>query len=176
MDSNRSVPAATPSAPTEPDQHADTAGAMVARLKQMGVSFIGRDELTGDSRLDDFEYNSVLPPRAAREVSHTESITSEASLAINSAAIRYLDDKQLTHMAKNNGAPIGAQRRSRPLLRYTHDPLTPYGLPESKLTASSRQFLIENRFVEGTPQADGGGRGGRRYPDDSNMFLRDILK
>ena len=80
----------------------------------------------------------------------SESISTEDSLAINSAALKYLDDRQLTHMhikrnserndSSNQNFLKGQQRQPTP-------GLTRYGLPESQMSIATKQYLEGNEFL-----------------------------
>ena len=91
----------------------------------------------------------------------SESISTEDSLAINSAALKYLDDRQLTHMHIKRNGNIGAgaaapaahnSESSSPkqrliLLEQTKPGLTEYGLAECQMSMATKQYLEGNKFL-----------------------------
>ena len=75
---------------------------MIAKLRDMGVSFINPSDLNQQARQPDL---SIWHPRATEPsmLSTTES-TSDFSLMLNSAALKYLSDEQLTHVARRTSS------------------------------------------------------------------------
>ncbi len=98
----------------------DMAAATAARLRQMGVSFISPEELRGTARTPDYGampvanhmYYPPPPPPAELRSEATDGLpaSTNSSLAINSAALKYLDDRQLTHMAKKHPSAVAAAK------------------------------------------------------------------
>ena len=85
------------------------------RLRDMGVSFIRPSDIRVGSRVGEV---STWHPTAAEPsfISTTES-TSDYSLMLNSAALKHLDDEQLTHVAKRNSGSSLSCTSSGPLLK-----------------------------------------------------------
>ena len=59
---------------------------------------------------------------------------------INTAATRYMNDVQLTHVAKNS-----PQQQSDVSLHPSN--LTRYGLPENNMSVATQEFLKNNRHT-----------------------------
>lgn len=110
----------------------------VRRLRDMGVSFISKEDLY--PKKDEKKETSIWYPRAMDpgQVSSVAS-TSDYSLMINSAALKYLNDAQLTQVA-----------RKSPHSNVSFEPanVTRYGLPEHNISQSTRHFLSSNDLTK----------------------------
>ena len=109
----------------------------VRRLKEMGVSFISKEDLYPNNKKDDKELDpSMWYPQAVDPFLNCPSVTSTSdySLMINSAALKYLNDAQLTHVAKKSPQNM----MSSPLEPAN---VTRYGLPEHNISKATRDFL-----------------------------------
>jgi hypothetical protein len=76
-------------------------------------------------------------------------------LALNSAALKYLDERQLSHMARKNGKSGEATSESSSVRRHYQDQEANslygdslYGLPQTALTMDTRRFLSKNIIQE----------------------------
>lgn len=111
----------------------------VRRLRDMGVSFISKEDLY--PRKEDKKETSVWYPQAMDPFQNGPSVasTSDYSLMINSAALKYLNDAQLTQVA-----------RKSPHSNVSFEPanVTRYGLPEHNISQSTRQFLSSNDLTK----------------------------
>ncbi len=117
----------------------DPAAATLARLRQLGVSFISPEDLhpassgatapseqapTNPPPLAPHPYNSIFLPRAAglsQSSLWSEDASPDSSLEINSLALKYLDDTQLSRLAEqhriNSKATATASTRGEDSLR-----------------------------------------------------------
>jgi len=84
---------------------------MIGRLRDMGVSFIHPSDLNHAARQQDL---SIWHPRATEPslLSTTES-TSDFSLMLNSAALKYLSDEQLAHVARTTTMGVDTESDSQ---------------------------------------------------------------
>ena len=79
--------------------------------------------------------------------------TSNESLLLNSAALKYLNDEQLTKVAKSthqrsensSRAPRSNIPITPEMIRPTE--LTMYGIPENEISKSTIEYLEKNRLV-----------------------------
>jgi len=122
---------------------------MIGRLRNMGISFIKPSDLNTQERrtTGSAEAMSIWHPRATEPslLSTTES-TSEFSLMLNSAALKYLSDEQLAHVAmRNSGASVagpvavGAASSDGDVSRHG-------GLPDEDLSFAAKRYLNQNHY------------------------------
>ena len=132
----------------------------MGRMRDLGISFLKAEDfqqtnskLTKGQEVDD--YSMMWHPRAAEpSVASYQQCTSAESLVLNSTALKYLDDEQLTRVAKNT---IQARDNSTKLHRANinvareairSSELTVYGIPENKLSNSTIQYLKKNELMQ----------------------------
>lgn len=152
---------------------------MLARLRQLGVSFISAEDLQQLPRAEEDRapagsgqpcYNSIFLPRATTS---TQSVWSNASpdssLEINSLALKYLDDAQLSKLAdqhrinpgtgtkENRNGEVRKGGRSVDLSLATQEFLWRHGLATSD---SQRAPLRVMNGCDQTPASSDGGAGG----------------
>ncbi|TRY74402.1 hypothetical protein TCAL_16860 [Tigriopus californicus] len=122
------------------ERASDSVGDTMSRLRNLGISFVDRNHLkegqVPETRFDS-DYPLGLKALGETHFSTVQSIASDSSLAINSAALKYLDDRQLTALANNrgtrlNGAVDSAMRDSG---------VTQYGLPMQQLSMHTKNYL-----------------------------------
>nr|XP_040564227.1 uncharacterized protein LOC121114347 [Lepeophtheirus salmonis] len=111
----------------------------VDRVKQMGASFLKPSDFLSDVK----ERNPVdtfYEPKA-RESSCLDSVlpnaSSDASLIINTAALKYLTDDQLSHVAQTRSPRTAVEGLNRP-----------FGLSEHHLSLSTRKFLRQHQLFD----------------------------
>jgi hypothetical protein len=115
--------AATAAAPAAQQQQADpAAAATLARLRQLGVSFISPEDLRPAQPPPppsqgpvNHPYNSIFLPRAAATTSlwSDAGVSPDTSLEMNSLALKYLDDVQLSKLAEQHRINSSNSRQRR---------------------------------------------------------------
>lgn len=163
----------------------DLVSGTVARLRQIGVSFISPEEMRSSQQPPLPEINTLYPARLRVD---DMGVSTNSSLAINSAALKNLDDRQLTQMARRRTGPAVEQgdvmrqiaaAKNKPYELDTGSEecssLTRYGLPESAMTMGTRQFLMGNRIVDEEDEPGdkilSGNKTGSRNRSEKNAFL-----
>jgi len=136
-----------PSGASAVDGDVDVAAATADHLRQMGVSFIRREDLErahgvlagrGGGGYRDDSLPSLAP-----------SVNTEESMAVNSLALKYLDDNMLSLLATASAEKRGPRRQPAA-------GLTKFGL--SDVSLATAEFLRQNRLVTSI----GGGSGGNK--------------
>ena len=106
---------------------------MIGRLREMGVSFIQPKDLQQPARAARSDVSMWHPTAAEPSVlSHTET-TTDFSLMLNSAALKYLDDRQLTEVASRGSVASSSNDT--------------YGLPENEMSMATKDFLQRNKLL-----------------------------
>lgn len=126
--------AAPPSSPP-PDNRAAT----IERLRQMGVSFISPEDVSPSSASAPAPYSSVYLPRAA-EPSKSLFQDSETSLDINSLALKYLNDEELSSLAVRHQAAQGRKQVTWGSVPSSQD--------GNELSMASHQFLARHGLTD----------------------------
>jgi len=124
--------------------------AEVLRLRDMGISFVNKEDLYPQLRKDkkaaEIEQPSFFHPKAASDPFQnspsTSSSTTEYSLMINNAAIQYLNETQLTYIAKNS--PQTPQHNAS--LEQAN--FTRYGMPDNNISVATKEFMSRNRLTK----------------------------
>ena len=110
------------------------------RLRQLGVSFISPSDLAPAQPTNSAPYNSVYLPQANIPSNTIFSPSPDTSLAINSLALKYLSDRELTRLATQHTGGGG-----RPAARPTdysiasHQYMARYGLGQQDSGAPGGQ-------------------------------------
>jgi len=118
------------------------------RLRQLGVSFISPADLKSSAAPSSLPYNSVYLPQASMPSTTTFSPSPDTSLAINSLALKYLSDTQLTRLAGHHC------RQGNTVADQTDKP--------ADYTLASHQFLARH------------GRGENRLDRDSTGYAANL--
>lgn len=133
---------------------------VLRRVKQMGISFLKAEDFQSDpmdspeDNKGNNDYSMMWHPRAAGLSTIASNIqgTSDESLMLNSAALKYLNDEHLTQLAKNSPqankcfqAAITPNVLTEHVIRPTD--LSAYGIPETDLSKSTIQYLETNHLV-----------------------------
>ena len=114
----------------------------VQRLKDLGVSFISKEDLypnrKDEPKKADFDPSLWYPQAVDPFQNPTVNTTTDYSLMINSAALKYLNDAQLTQVAQKS-----------PQNASTLEPanVTRYGLPEGTMSVSTREYFLKNDLM-----------------------------
>ena len=129
---------------------------VIRRVREMGISFLKPEDFQKDninSRVSE-EVNSLMwyPKAAERSIVSDTLRTSNESLLLNSAALKYLDDAQLTKVAtthQRSEQSSNVLKSNTPITSEMIRPteLTMYGIPENDLTNSTIEYLEKNRLV-----------------------------
>jgi len=92
----------------------DPTAATLARLRQLGVSFINPEDLqtSGERSTRAPEYSNLFLPRAASPSQSVWTNSTDTSLEISSLALKYLDESQLSKLAEKHRGEAG--ERSAP--------------------------------------------------------------
>ncbi len=111
---------ANPAVQADPAVRADPAAATLARLRQLGVSFISAEDLRPATAPQPpgqghHPYNSIFLPRAAcpgQSVwsNNDDGPSPDSSLEMNSLALKYLNDAQLSRLAEQHRINSAATR------------------------------------------------------------------
>eukprot|EP00096_Caligus_rogercresseyi_P008181 TRINITY_DN2661_c0_g1_i2.p1 TRINITY_DN2661_c0_g1~~TRINITY_DN2661_c0_g1_i2.p1 ORF type:complete len:428 (+),score=104.04 TRINITY_DN2661_c0_g1_i2:44-1327(+) len=132
----------------------------VNRVKQMGASFLEPSDFLEEtpasnnqkqacSPIDTF-YEPKVKATASNSFISSNVSSSDASLIINTAAMKYLSDEQLsslaTHRKGNNIRVQGSSRRSKTPTD------SPFGLCESQLSMSTKRFLTQHCLTQTEPK------------------------
>ena len=132
---------------------------VLGRVRQMGISFLQPQDLQksasdfrGDEQAKDYSL-MWYPKAAAPSILTDPQKTSNESLLLNSAALRYLNDEQLTTVAKHTHL----RREESSKVPKSNMPITPamikptelsmYGIPENELSKSTIEYLEKNHLV-----------------------------
>ena len=178
------LPPTTPvvlNGPSPPPPTVDPALATLERLRSLGISFISPADLTPavvqSAQDGGNKYNSVyLPTAASPSMSVFQGASPDTSLDINSLALKYLDDSQLTKLAEKHGGAEHKEKLNRPekedggnnFSMATHQFLNRYGLGgqanAEKYNASSptNRKPIRNVHLDAIQET---GRGRNGYMD-----------
>lgn len=159
-----------PSPPSVADvEQPDPAAATLARLRQLGVSFISPEDLclrgnetypggrapTTNQPLLPHPYNSIFLPRAvglSQPSLWSANDSPDCSLEINSLALKYLDDAQLSRLAEQHRVNRKTTNENRPIGKVSAD------RSDVNLSLATQEFLQRH----GLADAEGGT--GRRAP------------
>ena len=124
----------------------------VQRLRDMGVSFIRKEDLfpvpedRKNRKPEVDEASGWYYPKTVASTTKTPN-TSEYSLMINSAALKYLNEAQLAHIAlkspQNNQTGSGSRNQPVPDANVTR-----FGLPEDNVSQATYEFLTKNRLEQ----------------------------
>ena len=90
---------------------------------------------------DETDGSIFFLPRAPNDPNIQRS-TTEYSLMINSLSLKYLDDDQLTHVARTS-----PQQQNISLEQENY---SRYGLPENNVSVATKEFLSNNRLTKST--------------------------
>lgn len=142
---------------TPPVKYTDKQVETLDRFKQMGVSFLTKEDLfpstSTSADRNSLSDASLWHPRAENPFENQPSYsgmvttsTSDYSLMINSAALKYLNDAQLTHVAMTSPK----NHKSKESVDLTPANVTLYGLPENNLSMATKEFLQQNHLVGGS--------------------------
>jgi len=99
----------------------DPTAATLARLRQLGVSFINPEDLqtSGERSTRAPEYSNLFLPRAASPSQSVWTNSTDTSLEISSLALKYLDESQLSKLADKHRGDAGERSASNMSLATT---------------------------------------------------------
>merc|ERR1719509_570354 len=169
-----STPPVFPTRQSPPPPPVDPAIATLERLRSLGISFISPADLSPanpSTQPSGSKYNSVYLPTASNpSMSIFNGPSPDTSLDINSLALKYLDDSQLTRLAEKHTSSEHKEQiagnRMRPekedsgtnYSMATHQFLNRYGLGEQTTPAATKQHrrhldvIQETTPFQGAPQ------------------------
>ena len=115
------------------------------RLRDMGIS-IAKDEFFPKPKVEkknETDGSIFYYPRAndPRKNCQNSIVTTKYSLMINSLATKYLDDAQLTHVARTS--PHQQKNISMDQGNYSK-----YGYPENNMSVATKEFFSNNRLTK----------------------------
>ena len=132
-------------------QAQSTTTATLDRLRQLGVSFISPEDLSPSAAPSSLPYNSVYLPQAIMPSATIFSPSPDTSLAVNSMALKYLSDTQLTRLAVHHSA-TGKTDRPADFSLASHQFLARHGLGEDSHGTGHRPHNQNIVRPVGSPQ------------------------
>ena len=108
-------------------------------LNAIGVSFINKEDLYPKKE----QRNTWFPQATDPFDEPSRPSTTEYSMMINTKALEYLDDPQLTFLAARS--PLQQQANAQKLQQAN---LSKYGLPEHQATHSTIDYLRKNQYFK----------------------------
>ena len=133
-----------PQMPPPPPQKTEESCIEVRRLKDIGVSFINKEDLyprKEQSKEGNWYPEATDPFRNDEPLKATATSTSAYSLMINTAALKYMDDPQLTYLAARS--PMQQQKKPETLEQSN---VSRFGLQEHQVSQATRDYLTNNKF------------------------------
>jgi hypothetical protein len=118
----------------------------IKRLRQMEVSFLTKEDIfptRSEAKMSNDP--SSWYPQATDPFQNNPPVTSTSdySLMLNTAALKYLDDAQMTHIAMKS--PRNEKKKKLSSLEPAN--VTLYGLPENTMSIATRDFFSNNQFM-----------------------------